>query len=130
MKKILIILALMMAITTCKAGDDVYTAFQFALKVRNSYGNWTEWTDWESCNIRIEVSNDGIIIYSSTPQGYVPTSKSNTYYDNSGGYNIEFNCVDLNRKYCILRLRKETNGNSQLYIQYNDAMWVYNVRAN
>lgn len=130
MKKLLIILAFLGIFTSSKASD-VYIAYQVAIKVYDSStGYWTPWTDWESCNTRIEASNNGIVIYSPEIQAYSAVSKGSTYYDDSGGYNSAYNCVDINNKRCVLRLRKQTDGAFQIYIEYNDAMWVYNVRAN
>jgi len=51
-----------------------------------------------------------------------------TYTDESQGKQTKFYVIDQDGDLGYVRLRIEKNGNSQVYIDFNDVMWVYNVR--
>lgn len=104
------------------------TEFAFATVRRGNYN----WGDWKRSNIDIQmdVDNDMIIIYSAIVQRYRiydTYNHGNVYYDSSGGKQIKFYVIDQDGDYGYVRLRMETNGTSQLYIDFNDSAWVYNV---
>ena len=107
-----------------------YKAYSFAYHQKTSYGYWTDWTDWYSCNIDVKIDwdNDYIIIYSNTPQRYVVTGYEGQGKDSSGGTQAYFDVIDQDYDRGAIRLRVETNGNSQLYVDFNNIGWVYNVR--
>lgn len=105
-----------------------YNAYQFAYKYK-SYGRWANWSNWENCNIlvTIDYTNDLVRIYSNSPQTYKITRYIRKYIDNSGGQQAEFSFIDQDYDRGNMRLRIESNGNSQIYIDFADMMWVYNV---
>ena len=107
-----------------------YKATEFAYKYVNAYGRWTEWTDWEKSNviITIDYSNDLVKINSETPQTYVIVQWVRNYVDESGGQQIEFRFIDQDYDRGTMRLRVERSGNSQIYIDFSNVMWVYNVK--
>lgn len=86
------------------------------------------WTDWEGCNVEISINNtSGIIdVYSKRHQTYLIQYELESPYDNSG-VTYKFQTIDNNNIYCIIRLRVESNGNSQFYVDYSDVTWVYNI---
>ena len=45
-----------------------------------------------------------------------------------GGTTISYSCVDDDGLRCGIRLRVQSDGSLQLYVDYNDAMWVYGIR--
>lgn len=47
-------------------------------------------------------------------------------YD-SNGTQVKFRVIDQDYDKGFLRLRVENNGNSQIYVDYADISWVYNV---
>lgn len=49
------------------------------------------------------------------------------YTDSSGGKQLEFNFIDQDYDRGVMRLRVERNGNAQIYIDFANVMWVYNV---
>ena len=106
-----------------------YRTTAFACKTTNAYGNWTDWTDWEYSNmtITINLNNDVVKIYSPTTQTYRITQYLRNFTDNSGGKQIEFKFIDQDGDRGHMRLRVESNGNSQIYIEFANCMWVYNV---
>lgn len=90
------------------------------------------WGDWESSNMRlcIDIGNDQIIVYSPRIQIYQVYGVYNNgqpYVDDSGGTNIKFYVIDQDYDRGNIRLRVEKNGNSQIYIDFSNVAWVYNV---
>lgn len=130
MKKLLILLFTLLIGIEASAQVYTYRTYQFAEKHINSYGNWTDWTDWQDSNMRlvINMNTDVITIYSPTTQIYRITEYLRKFTDNSGGNQIEFSAIDQDGDRCHIRLRIETNGNSQLYVEFNNLILCYNVR--
>jgi hypothetical protein len=107
-----------------------YRTTEFAYKEVNSYGNWTNWSSWEPSNIpmTIDFDNDFVIIYSTTKQVYKIIEYVRNYTDDSGGTQIEYRFIDQDGDRGTMRLRIERNGNSQIYIEFSNIMWVYNIK--
>ena len=76
----------------------------------------------------IDFNDDCITIYSSKTQVYQITECARQFTDSSGGRQVEFAFVDQDDDKGHIRLRIEANGNSQVYIEFNNIMWVYNVK--
>lgn len=104
-----------------------FKATEFAVRVVDN-GRWTKWSDWESVdiNIKFDLSNDLIIIYSQETQIYKVLEQVKSPYD-SNGTQVKFRVLDQDYDKGFLRLRVENNGNSQIYVDYADISWVYNV---
>ena len=129
MKKYLLILLCFISITGY-AQVQWYRTTQYAEAtiINNRY----YWGDWESSNMRlcIDIGNDQIIVYSPRTQIYQVYGVYNNgqpYVDDSGGTNIKFYVIDQDYDRGNIRLRVEKNGNSQIYIDFSNVAWVYNV---
>lgn len=105
-----------------------YRGFQAAYKYVDN-GRWTDWTDWQRVNvlITIDYDNDVIKVYANTPQTYVVIDYDGSFTDASGGQQIQFSVIDQDYDKGKVRLRIETNGNSQLYVEFADVIFVWNV---
>lgn len=102
----------------------------YAYKTYNfAYDQWNEWTDWikSDMNLKIDLSTDKITIYSPEVQIYRVITTADYYKDNSGGQTVKFDMIDQDGDRGQIRLRVETNGNSQVYVDFNNVSWVYNV---
>ena len=106
-----------------------YQTTGFAIKYKYSTG-WGNWSDWQSSNMKmkIDLDDDIIVIYSQQTQIYRVLENMGSYTDESGGRQTKFFVIDQDEDYGYVRLRIEKNGNSQVYIDFNDVMWVYNVK--
>lgn len=128
MKKLFITLLLgLICCTAVQAQVQWYKTTDFAYRyVSNGY--WTDWSDWESSNLNIkfDLENDLIIIYSSKTQLYKVIEVLNPPSD-STGQQVKFKIVDQDYDIGSLRLRVENNGNLQIYVDFADISWVYNV---
>ena len=107
-----------------------YKTYEFAIKYKSSSGIWGNWSDWQKSNMKmkIDLDDDMIVIYSEKLQVYRVLEAMGTYTDESGGRQTKFYVIDQDGDYGYVRLRIEKNGNSQVYIDFGDVMWVYNVR--
>ena len=107
-----------------------YRTTEYAYKQVNSYGNWGSWSDWENSDMTmvINFNTDIVTIYSPKTQRYRITEFVRNFTDSSGGKQVEFAFIDQDGDKGHMRLRIEKNGNSQVYIEFSNIMWVYNVR--
>ena len=131
MKKFLIVLILsIIGFISIDAQTQWYRANTYAYKYINNYGHWTNWSDWISCsvNIKFDIDNDIIVIYSNKTQIYAIFDGGQQYTDSDGGSQIRFDVIDQDYDKGTVRLRIERNGNSQIYIDFANVSWVYNVR--
>ena len=88
-----------------------------------------QWTDWQKCNILItfNLKTDKVVIYSKSIQVYKVLTQGESFIDGSGGEQVKYRVIDQDDDLGSMRLRVETNGNSQIYIDFADVSWVYNV---
>ena len=135
MKRILSILALIFTLSVLVpqvADAQVYTyrTTGYAYQKTNSQGQWGEWSNWEKSDMTMtmNLNSDEISIRSPKPQHYKITKHISNYTDGSGGKNVKFEAIDEEGLKCNVRLRIETNGNSQIYITWSNLNIVYNVR--
>ena len=101
-----------------------YKAYQYTQKM--SYAS--DFDDWTTVNIPIvfNLTTDQIIIYSQRTQTYY-IYKYETYTSNEGRRAVRFYFVDqdLDKGCCRLVIRND--GTSQIYIDFSNISWVYNV---
>jgi hypothetical protein len=124
MKRILIVLVSIILSVSAWAESQWYNSKSYAVK-QVGYS----WSDWQACdvNIKFDLSTDWITIYSNRTQYYKVVQYHGDKQEYDGSYQSYFTANDSNGGVCTIRLRVETNGNSQIYIEYSNAMWVYNV---
>lgn len=79
-----------------------------------------------SVKIEFNLPNDVIVIHSPVVQAFGIYDTFTPPYD-SGGTQVGFVAVDAEGVRCHIRLRIENNGNSQIYIEYSNLLYVYNV---
>ena len=101
----------------------------FAMKYKTDRGYWSDWSDWEPshCLITISLDRDEISIYSEEIQEFDVIRSDDWRKDNGGGEQFEMFCIDSNGLKCSMRLRVQSNGELQLYVEYNDLMYVYHL---
>lgn len=121
----------MLSMTTETFAQDAqwYKTTAFAIKEKKSNGYWGEWSDWKDSdmNVKFDLENDIIYIFSPKTQKYHVIEVMDPPYD-STGRQIKFRVRDQDGDYGYVRLRIENNGNSQIYVDFNNVSWVYNVR--
>lgn len=131
MKRALLTLALILSVLGSYAQQQSTLWFrttEFAWKYMNEYGRWTDWSDWEKSNmkVKIDLNRDQIVIFSSEVQIYTVLSVEEPPYDSSG-QQVKYRVIDQEDDYGHVRLRVTDNGNCQIYVDFADLKWVYNV---
>lgn len=128
MKKLLFILILIFSICAVKAQTYKYYTTCFAYKYYENYG-WTDWSEWERSHMLVVISTDRNIIniYSDKIQEYDIYEYTGEENDDDGGSSFLFQCVNKDGLRCQVRLRVQSDGSKQLYVDFNDAMWVYEL---
>lgn len=105
-----------------------YQTTEFAMKqIENN--KWSDWSKWEESGLVVtfNMTKDIITIYSPRIQTYTITEFCGHKIDKYGGSQVTFNFIDNDGYKGVIRLRIEKNGNSQLYIEFSNIMWVYNI---
>lgn len=127
MKKLYTMLIVMFITIPCFAQTEYFKAYAYSSKVMVS-GQWSEWLDWISTDINVKIDFDKarVIIYSNEPQIYRLIEEVEAPYDD-GGQQIKYRMIDQDGDYGSIRFRKQYNGTIQLYIDYADIKWVYNI---
>lgn len=128
MKKLLFILILIFSICAVKAQTYKYYTTCFAYKYYENY-RWTDWSEWERSHMLVVISTDRNIIniYSDKIQEYDIYEYTGEENDDDGGSSFLFQCVNKDGLRCQVRLRVQSDGSKQLYVDFNDAMWVYGL---
>lgn len=128
MKKLYTMLIVMLITIPCFAQTEYFTAYQYSSKVMMNNGQWSNWLDWIATDIDVKINFDKakIVIYSNEPQIYRLIEEVEAPYDD-GGQQIKYRMIDQDGDYGSIRFRKQYNGTIQLYIDYADIKWVYNI---
>ncbi|MDR3297679.1 MAG: serine protease [Prevotellaceae bacterium] len=96
-------------------------------------GRWNKWSAWEDASVLIVIDGgkERVSIYSAEEQVYdiIDTEEERT--DEDGDDVLSLFCVDKDGKKCGVRLVaiRGSNERLQLYVNYSDMSWVYNVYA-
>lgn len=127
MKKLLVLLFGLFLCGAVHAQKEWFKATEFAYKYVNN-GYWTDWSEWIDANVNIEfdIAKDMIVIYSSDIQIYKVVEQVSAPYD-SKGQQIKYRVVDQDFDYGYIRLRVQNNGERQIYVDFSNVSWVYNI---
>lgn len=75
----------------------------------------------------MDLENDKIIIYTKEPQIYYVYDYLGEIEDENGQA-VKFAVIDNEDDYGYVRLRRQNNGTKQLYVDFNNIIWVYNLK--
>jgi hypothetical protein len=118
MKKLIILLILILFTFNLYAAD-YYSNFISYKKLVNNV--WLDWSDWENCNVKITVTDNTITVSDKVYQVEIINKISNQY-DITTIYKIISSQKDL-----YIRLRFQNDGVKQLYIDYENIVYCYNL---
>ncbi len=127
-RTILLVVALCVSVMV-SAEVHKWQATSLAFRTLDDYGYWSEWTDWEDCSILVvfNLNTDRVNIYSNETQEYDIYDYLDESYDNNGSKTVTLKCIDADGLRCTMRLRTQSDGQKQLYVDYSDFMFVYNI---
>lgn len=132
MKRIILFCAVFFASVALHAQVYKYNATSLSIKTYNeTYDYWSDWSDWEPCKVLVVINTeqDKITIYSDVVQEYDVYDWEDLGTDADNGTSSAFSCVDADGLRCTVRIREQSDGVLQLYVDYADMMWVYNIEA-
>lgn len=131
MKKFLLLIVMAVIGFAASANSIWFRAYSYAIKYKTDYNrnNSQGWSSFQKCNVDIEfkMDDDFIIIYSNKTQIYAIYENAGTYNDAEGGKQQGYYVLDQDYDKGMIRLRIARDGTSQLYVDFNDVGWVYNV---
>lgn len=127
MKRLLLLLLGIFACVSAHAEVGFYKADSFAYKYTEDNGRWNEWSDWNNSEILISIdyTKEKITVYSEMEQRYIIIKDNGEYSDKNGGKQKEFTVVDQDGDVGVIRVRIQKNGVAQLYVEFDNIMWVY-----
>lgn len=124
-------LAVFMLSFTVNAESLWFKGYRYAIKYKteSNRNNQTGWSEWIKCDVPIEfmMDDDMIVIYSNKTQMYAIYEDMGTYNDRDGGKQQGYYVLDQDLDKGTVRLRITRDGTSQIYIDFNDVGWVYDV---
>ncbi len=88
-----------------------------------------KFSSWEKTNvlITVDLEKDRIKIYSNITQIYDIIENEGTKTDSDGDNTLSLFCVDANGLECRIRLVSRKSGTLELYCDYSDISWVYDI---
>ena len=133
LKKIILLTLFFVGFTSLSSAQVLKVkADAISIRTKNEYtGRWSDWSKWEEVNILITIDpdKDRIKIFSKKVQVYDIIQDLGEDYDKDGDKTWKWLCVNEDGLRCHVRLVKlySRGGKSQLYVDFNDMMWVYNI---
>lgn len=131
MKKFLMFMVCLFCLSTLSRAQEVnwYKATSFSYRCVNDNDEWTNWSDWEECNLRIQFLyvKDVIIIYTTRTQSYKVIDIIAPPTDSNNKATAKYKVRNNDGDYGYIRLKVDDNGNSQVHVDMTDKSWVYNV---
>lgn len=106
-----------------------FNAIGLSYKEIDPNGKSSEWSEWENVSILIVYNGkeNTIEIYSKETQEFDIVRYDPDESDGDGGVVSPMFCVDKEGKRCQIRYRQTKNNTMQLYIDYDNFMYVYNI---
>lgn len=124
MRPILVILALLSIAISSNAQEVFkFRTSAFSSKV-NPDGKWAE---WENAEILVIYKEDRFTIYSKKTQEYDIITHYDPYTDDDGDKVLKMKSVDQDGDLCTLRIISRKSGNIQLYVDFSNLSFVYNM---
>lgn len=106
------------------------SSYAYSVKNENT-GSWSKWSDLEETEvlITVDLSSDRIKIFSKMEQVYDIIKYYDKEVDKDGDETLKFHCVNDDGLKCYVRfvILNSRNGRRQLYVDFADMMWVYNI---
>ncbi len=102
----------------------VYYADFFSVKELVNDTCWTDWSDWYQHFTEVEMYKDSIVVYNEDV--YTIHGQLEDEIDENSVTSI-YRATNKKGNYVQIRLRIQCDGIKQLYIDFNDKIWVYNL---
>jgi hypothetical protein len=120
------ILLLILLLTTTHSEEVYYTDY-ISHKRLLSNNEWTDWSNWEYCRHKITITKDSITINKGTETEIYMVETEYEVQKDSNSETFKFKVIDDYERVLYIRLRFQYNGVAQLYIDYDDVVYAYNL---
>lgn len=122
MRKILVIFALLFTVPIFAQDVVMLDAYELAVRLED------EWSDWVECSIPVKMDfNVGkVTIYSEEVQIYTLLKQVDGPKDHYGD-SVYYKVRDQDGDIGIFTFRRQRNNIRQIYLDFGDVGWVYNV---
>jgi hypothetical protein len=109
-----------------------FKSTSFSSKIKNdNTGRWSDWSTLSETEVLITIDFDGerIKIFSKSEQEYDIIKFFEKEVDRDGDETLKFQCVNEDGRKCFVRfvVLLSKNGQRQLYVDFADMMWMYNI---
>lgn len=121
MKKFLFILMLLFT-TTLSYSQTYYTDYMSKMIMVDSC--WTDWSDWYQHFTEVEIYKDSIVVYDEDV--YIIHKQLKDEIDETSVTSI-YKATNKKGDCVQIRLRIQCDGIKQLYIDFKNKIWVYNL---
>lgn len=129
MKKFIILTVLFLGIViSVNAQIQTYRTTGYYEKKLYSWG-WSNWSSKQQSNMNIVVNmnTDVVTIYSPRTQVYRVYEYLGTTRDSDSDTTVSLKFIDQDNDRGTMRLVIRANGQSQIYIDFANVMWAYDV---
>ncbi len=109
-----------------------FKSTSFSSKYKNeSTSKWSTWSKLEETEVLITIDLDDqrIKVFSKSEQEYDIIKYFDKEIDSDGDETLKFHCVNEDGRKCYVRfvILHSKDGQRQLYIDFADLMWMYNI---
>ena len=128
-KAILVILLSLICVSAYSEEIMLFKTKRFCMQEKDSNGNWPGFSPWEDSDLKIvvDLTTDVVTIYSPRKQVYQITDSLGEYTDSDGETTAKLRFVDQDGDLGDMRLMMRNSGKTEIYIDFNNIMWVYEV---
>ena len=129
MKKIVLILGLLLSFSIMYSQEIEYYSNFTSYKRLIEKDKWTDWTNWREYYVEIVFNTDSntITIYD---ENIVKVYKIHPIYEkleDSNSITIKYKVIESENNCLYIRFRNQHDGVKQLYLDYKDLVYVYNL---
>lgn len=117
----------------CTAINAQVLQFKTTSYAENRYNyatqKWSGWSRWEPSNmlLTIDLNSDIITVYSPKTQIYVIYKAEASYTDSDGDLHVPFKFIDQDGDRGTIKLLQRKSGSSEVYIEFSNIRWCYQV---
>lgn len=126
-----VVLLVLFAIISSNAFSQVlkFRSYSFSIKYQER-NTWSKWSEPEETSVLIvfNLDKERVSIFSKETQEYDIIETYKKVIDRDGDEVFRYVCIDKNGLRCNIRwiyLKSQTRW--QVYVDYKDMMWMYNV---
>ena len=129
MKKIVLILGLLLSFSIMYSQEIEYYSNFTSYKRLIEKDKWTDWTDWREYYVEIVFNTDSntITIYDENTEKIYKIHPIYEKSEDSNSITIKYKVVESENNCLYIRFRNQHDGVKQLYLDYKDLVYVYNL---